>query len=365
MTSPGPFEVARSVGNQFGKAITEARDSNAIENALSTAASGKPEGFRDAIGNILQNVSPERQAGAIAFLTSSQNALIKQRERDRAKQANIDEGLSGSRVDLPPGVQTALINADAKIKKAELAARAKGEGKPLSDKARERKRGLLTAEGLIKRQRELLKSRNVGAAISRAGTTRNAFFETPEIQAATAEFVQNGRALIPFSSAITIRNQKEFKELSKDLINPDRTIEELTGTLDSLERSIKSQLALFEADEGRPGAGGQAPQPDAEAFSPIEQSSQQPLQGALPETPEAGQAFIFGDKQKTSLKNASGKKTTVLKDDDKGLIIAAMNGFAPDGFVALFKPDGQPTFARIENVQTLLNRGYSVINGPQ
>ena len=59
------------------------------------------------------------------------------------------------------------------------------------------------------------------------------------------------------------------------------------------------------------------------------------------------------------------RRRGLLSGDNKGMIKAMMAGFAPEGFVVVLDPEGQPSFARTQNVQTLLNNGYSVVNGPQ
>lgn len=105
-----PFETARKVGNNLAKAFREVKDENAIENILTEASrSEDPKVVQNAIGKILSQVSPERQATAMKYMESVYDRVVekeklnrelsdKERSRQAAKNAGID-------ADLPESIQ--------------------------------------------------------------------------------------------------------------------------------------------------------------------------------------------------------------------------------------------------------------------
>ena len=76
MSTPSPFEVARGIGNNFNRSFKRAEDENAIEQILSEAIqSGDQRVLQNSIGQILSQVSPERQGAAVQYLQGLYNNI--------------------------------------------------------------------------------------------------------------------------------------------------------------------------------------------------------------------------------------------------------------------------------------------------
>lgn len=74
MGTPSPFEVGRTVGNNFGQVMQGNRDTAAIDKILAQSANN-PQQLQANIGQILSTVSPERQPQAIKFLQDRFQAI--------------------------------------------------------------------------------------------------------------------------------------------------------------------------------------------------------------------------------------------------------------------------------------------------
>lgn len=119
MSSPSPFMVAREASNNLGNAFTRVKDENNIERILAGAmSSGSPEVLQNSIGQILSQVSPERQGAAIQYLQSAFNNAEKKKlmakedaEKKRRREAAEKLGLSA---DLPDALQLEQFKQNAK-----------------------------------------------------------------------------------------------------------------------------------------------------------------------------------------------------------------------------------------------------------
>ena len=88
MTTPSPFEIGRSIGQNVGSGFQQARDTSALEQILSEAvASNDPAVLNSAIGQILSRVSPERQGQALNLL-QNQVKNISDRRKSGKQEAN-------------------------------------------------------------------------------------------------------------------------------------------------------------------------------------------------------------------------------------------------------------------------------------
>lgn len=99
MSVPSAFDIGRQVGTNFANVRKNAKDESVIENILSQAMnSGNPEAIQNSIGQILSQVSPERQGAAIQYLQGTYNNLQKkQDEREqfkREEQAGLQPGIN-------------------------------------------------------------------------------------------------------------------------------------------------------------------------------------------------------------------------------------------------------------------------------
>lgn len=119
MSTPTPFAVAHQAGTNFANSFAKVKDENAIESILSKAmSSGSPEVLQNSIGQILSQVSPERQGLAVQYLQNAFNNMEakneKQRllsEKQRQREGAVKAGLNP---DLPEALQIEQFKQNAK-----------------------------------------------------------------------------------------------------------------------------------------------------------------------------------------------------------------------------------------------------------
>lgn len=112
MSAPSPFFVAREIGTNIAGAAKQSRDNNAIENILAQASqSGDPRELQGAIGKILSQVSPSRQADAIRYLEGTYKRIQERQEQQRQQQAARKIGVDA---DLSPALQTEAYKQNQK-----------------------------------------------------------------------------------------------------------------------------------------------------------------------------------------------------------------------------------------------------------
>ncbi len=117
MSSPSPFEIGRTVGNNIGNSLTKMRDNSAIESILAEAMStGDPQVLQNSIGKILSQVSPERQGVAVKYLQDAYNNVQKKQEKDRAEeQGRMAAQKGGYTFGAPSQVQAQELRNKAEI----------------------------------------------------------------------------------------------------------------------------------------------------------------------------------------------------------------------------------------------------------
>ena len=96
-----PFEVGRATANAIGKGFQGAQDRTAIDEILETVAqTGDENQVDNAIGQILQRVSPERQSQAMAVLQEKKNKILQNKQlnqqKTQLKALGLPEELAGA-----------------------------------------------------------------------------------------------------------------------------------------------------------------------------------------------------------------------------------------------------------------------------
>ena len=115
MSTPSAFDIGRATGTNFGESFRRSRDEGAIENILSNAMqSGDPAVLQQSIGQILSQVSPERQGPAIQYLQNSMQQIQQKQQQEAQRKAALQAGITP---DLPPTVQAAQYKEQAKTKR--------------------------------------------------------------------------------------------------------------------------------------------------------------------------------------------------------------------------------------------------------
>jgi len=108
MATPSPFEIGRAIGSNISGGIRGAQERSSIDDILSQANSSEdPQAVNNAIGQILRNVSPERQEQALQVLGQKQQQIQSQKRR----QALESQGISGDIDALDPALQKEIIKA--------------------------------------------------------------------------------------------------------------------------------------------------------------------------------------------------------------------------------------------------------------
>ncbi len=212
MSTPTPFELGRDIGSNISSGIRSAAEQRSLERILSQIQQGNnPEN----IASILQRFSPERQQIAM-------NA-ISQRNKQRAYQS---QGLDPSLSDLDPAIQKEILKN--------------------RDQNSSQKNSAQQSIGLIQRAREIAKTGHLGPKIGVLGTGRN-FLSTfsKEGQRLRSEYQQLGKALVQAAAPLKITNRAEFQHYAKGLEDPTRSLEEISGSLDALERIILESMGGY------------------------------------------------------------------------------------------------------------------------
>jgi len=217
MSTPSPFEIGRAVGGNVSGAIRGAGETSAIDQILQQAnESGDEQDVQNAMNMILQRVSPERQQAAVQILQTKQQQLARQKQA----QAYQEQGLNPN---LPESINKELVKK-------------RGEG---GDKQRAYQNSL----NLLGRAKQIAGSGHLGPKIGILGTGRDWGSTTSsEGQRLRAEYKQIGKALVQAAAPLKITNRTEFQHYAEDLEDPTRTLEEIQGTLATLERIVRNSM---------------------------------------------------------------------------------------------------------------------------
>lgn len=112
MSLPLPFVVAKGIGDNLASGMRQTRDENAIEKILSQAmSSGDPSVVQNSIGQILSQVSPDRQGPALQYLQNTFSNLQKKQEQQSQHKREQDAGLVPG---INPTAQAAIYKEKAK-----------------------------------------------------------------------------------------------------------------------------------------------------------------------------------------------------------------------------------------------------------
>jgi len=116
--TPSPFQIGQQVGQNFGAAFERRKDENAIESILSQAMStGNPEDLQNSIGQILSQVSPERQGPAIQYLQNAYSNVLQNQKASKEERLGRSAATeAGYTYGAPAGVQSEQVKASEKKK---------------------------------------------------------------------------------------------------------------------------------------------------------------------------------------------------------------------------------------------------------
>ncbi len=107
MTTPSPFEIARTGGANFAKALQPFRQSVRIDDILSqVSSSGNEADIDNAMSQIISRVTPENQKPALGLLQNQKNKILQGQRAQAFKGLELPEELA----QLPDSVASAFIN---------------------------------------------------------------------------------------------------------------------------------------------------------------------------------------------------------------------------------------------------------------
>ena len=227
MSMPTPFELGRAIGGNISGGLSEARETNALDRILQNVQrSNDPNLQNDVIRQILTRVSPEKREAALAVLQNKQNQMQKETQRE----AYAETGLNPN---LPESINRELIKQQTAQMKE------KNAGYEDINRANQ-------SLSLINRGREILRTGHLGPKIGIGGTGRKAGSTlSAEGRRLRAEYAQIGKALVQAAAPLRITNRAEFLHYAEGLEDPDATWEQIEGSLDALERIVRSSVQQY------------------------------------------------------------------------------------------------------------------------
>jgi len=217
MTSPSPFEVGRSVSNQFGSVIRGPGDRSAIDEILSQASrSNNPADLDSAMAQILSRVSADKQVPAMRILESKRNQILQERNQF-AQQRQSQEKLS----------EQQALNQSKLDEKRQFE----------ESKTNQEKSGALQR---LARMKELRATGHLGfSPLSAVGLSR---LSPDNVRRSRGEYEQLGKSLISFATNIPIRNRIEFETLAEKLYDSSISDAEAEGIISAMESILSTGL---------------------------------------------------------------------------------------------------------------------------
>jgi len=313
MGMPSSFDIGAGIGKSFSSSFGAAQDASAIDDILKQAADSKdPNTMDELIGQLVQRVAPERQGTAMQLLKNKGEQIRSASKEAAQKEFYRSQGIDPNITSLDPSPQgTFLKNSQDQTQ--------------LKEQKREK------LQGAFDRTEEILASGVTGFTLSGA---------TPKGRRARAELDTLSEIFV--GELIPILNPRGT--LSKERMAYIRSLVPESGDSD---QKIKGKLAGLK----RIFAG------DLSAVSNEIKDINQPF------SPQSASNAIFKDKKDTEFVKADGQKMSMKKGDDKQMISALMNGYAPEGYVSMLAPDGMPELVPQNEVQNAINEGSTIIYG--
>ena len=261
-------ELTRSTGSKIAKSVRDVQDKQLIDDIISNALkSNDPQVVQTSIGQILSQVSPERQPMAIKYLESVNQRMYDEQQKKLQRGALQRTGLDPY---LPEGLQK------EKFKK-ELSTQQRNEvfnklaGRPVSELNRDELMMLAsipemkaTAEQALKRldkaEEFYLKKEEKVAPIRSSlktvddldkileenyysfGPLAGRINQTSNAREVRQQIVTLGNSLLQNAFKLPIRNQKEFEKALESLTNPTSTYSTNKGAVNALRKMLQAQL---------------------------------------------------------------------------------------------------------------------------
>lgn len=231
MGAPSPFDIGRTVGNNFQKSQSKQRDSSAIEAILSEALStGTPESFQNSIGQILSQVSPERQGTAVQFLQNAYQNIQKKNETSRVEKLQQDAAQKGGYTfGAPPQVQAAQVRNQAPPKPAGGLS-----GQAVPEEVGKAIQGVVTSNPSANADQLALAFDS--AQIPRAYS--NSYIENRRRQDETN--ASNQRENQKIGRQEELQFHKEGEKYDEDLFKQTKIAKGQVETIDNIDKAIKS-----------------------------------------------------------------------------------------------------------------------------
>lgn len=123
MTTPSPYDIARSVGNNLSSTITNASDRSVIDEIMENASKTEnPADMQKVIADVIKRVSPDRRQAVLGAVTEKAKQMQVAQEKQKS-QSNMNK--LADMIDEMPGknnkVLAAIYRADMKPEERRVA----------------------------------------------------------------------------------------------------------------------------------------------------------------------------------------------------------------------------------------------------
>lgn len=253
------FNVARQTAENFGESFKRVKDENSIESILSGAAKSRdPNQLQGAIGQILSQVSPERQGNAIKYLEGVYNTIISRQQQDQTAQAYEQAGMKGEQF-FPPQIQKQRLKnqqpSPAQLKSSEKEKEEQGIRSVAQD----------SFNGLV----GLLNRGNIGRGAGLISKLPFAFDTQKDVGEFNALSGGLESMLVDMVSRGTLSNSR-FQYITETLLpKPDDAYETINGKLKGLAKILNldvSSLTGKRKAKSKEGPSGNGDRPGLDAF---------------------------------------------------------------------------------------------------
>lgn len=325
MTTPSPFQTAQAISNNVGGAFKDARDTSALDQILRQASeTDNEQELNNTIGQILTQVSPERQGLALQHIQGRISDMRKERQFNRQSQEKERlENIKQSNKQKPQ---------NAFEKEAQ-----KGAAKELNEIPSK----INTYTDLIddlKKMRDLTQSTGTVFPSVLAPQKSNQYRALQNKVTLNRSALQKG-AQSDKDMALLLGETGSIGDVGgvKVFDNLIKRAEE------NLSRTNQRAKELYETHK--------------------DQGAALPKQVNIQPTVQESQNNIFKEHKSAEFYKPDGSKLDVKKGDNQQIISALSQGYAPKGYVAMLAPDGLPDMVPVDEVENEMAKGSIVIYG--
>lgn len=334
MSMPSPFEMGQAVSANISGAFQKNREAAVMDQILAKAGSS-PEADQ-IISQILTRMSPQMQQSAIQVINQRSESQKLNKQRNAYSSLGLDPAIA----DIDPSIakeyikgKTASSKNLSPFVKAQQDLEAK-EYVALPEKINQ-------YQEIISDLKEMRELTNKASSVLRGITDpeiRNRYNALRNKVSLNRAQLQKG-AQSDKDMALILGETGDIGDIGGVKVF-DRAIETATKNLGIANERGNQLYKKYEEQDA----------------TPIANNSIQP-------TVEQAKNSIFQNAPTREFVSVSGNKINVSASNNKQIISALSQGYAPSGYVAMMAPDGYPDAVPENDVQNELNKGSIIIYG--